>query len=147
VDTHTRIRLKGEGNQSKSGPPGDLDVIMYVNPHPTFIRDGYDIHGTIPINFVQATLGDEIEVETVEGKAKLKIPSGTKHGTIFRLRNQGVQVPQGYGKGDHMVTITIDIPKKISDKQKELLLEYAEVGKEKVPNTSSVRRFKRKKKK
>ena len=83
----------------------------------------------------------------VEGKAKLKIPPGTTHGTTFRLRGQGVAVPQGYGKGDHMVTVSIDVPKKLSDREKELLLEFAKEGKGKIPNTSSVRRFMRKKKK
>jgi len=147
VDTHTRIRLRGEGNQSKDGYPGNLDVIIYVHPHPSFTRDGYDIHSTISITFVQAILGDEIEVETIEGKAKLKIPAGTGHGTIFRLRSQGVPVPQGYGKGDQMIMVTIDVPKKISDRQKELLLDYAKEGDEKIPDTSSVRRFMRKRKK
>ena len=83
----------------------------------------------------------------MEGKAKLKIPHGTRHGTIFRLRGQGVAVPQGYGKGDHMVTISIDVPKKLSDKQKELLIEFAKEGGEKLPSNSSTKRFMRKRKK
>ena len=147
VDTHTRIRMRGEGNQPQSGVAGDLDVLIYVKSHASFTREGYDIHSMVTISFVQAILGDEIEVETVEGKAKLKIPSGTIHGTIFRLRGQGIQVPQGYGKGDHMVAVHINVPKKISDKQKGLLLDYAKEGKERIPNLSSIKRFMKKRKK
>lgn len=147
VDTHTRIRMRGEGNQSKDGIPGDLDLIVYVRPHEIFTRDGYDIHSTEGLSFVQAVLGDEIKVRTVDGNAKLRIPPGTTHGTIFRLRGQGVTVPQGYGKGDHMVTVTIDVPHKLSDREKELLLEFAKEGKGRIPSTNSVKRFMKKRKK
>ena len=147
VDTHTRIRMRGEGNQSKDGIPGDLDLIVYVQPHEIFTREGYDIHSTSPLSFVQAALGDEIKVETVDGMAKLKIPPGTTHGTIFRLRGKGVTVPQGYGKGDHMVTIIIDVPKKLTDKQKEILVDFAKSGGGTLPSTSSIKRFLRKRKK
>ena len=86
-------------------------------------------------------------MKTLEGNAKLKIPAGTTHGTIFRLRSQGVTVPQGYGKGDHMVTVTIEVPDKLSDRQKELLLDFARESGNKLPSTSSIRRFMRKRKK
>jgi molecular chaperone DnaJ len=147
VDTHTRIRMRGEGNQSKDGISGDLDLIIYVRPHERFTREGYDIHSTEMISFVQAALGDDIKVETMEGTGKLKIPAGTTHGTVFRLRNQGVAVPQGYGKGDHMVSITIEVPKKLSDKQKEHLLDFAKASGGSIPKNSSTKRFMRKRKK
>lgn len=147
VDTHTRIRMRGEGNQSRDGIPGDLDLIIYVRQHERFTREGYDIHSTETISFVQAALGDEVQVDTVDGHAKLKIPTGTTHGTIFRLRGQGVAVPQGYGKGDHMVTVNIEVPDKLSDRQKELLLDFAKESGSKLPSNSSTKRFRRKRNK
>lgn len=147
VDTATRIRMRGEGDRSQSGVPGDLDLIILVRPHPQFTRQGYDIHSIETVSFVQASLGDDIQVDTVEGHAKLKIPAGTSHGTVFRLRGQGVAVPQGYGKGDHLVTVTIEVPAKLSDRQKELLLEFARESGGRIPGSPSTRRFMRKRKK
>ena len=147
VDTNTRIRMRGEGNETRNGVPGDLDIIIYVRPDENFERDGYNLHSEAEISFVQASLGDEIEVKTIDGKAKLKIPAGTQHGTTFRLRGQGVPLQNGYGRGDQFVTVKIKVPKRLSDRQKELLIEFARVSNEKIPDSSSLRRFMRKRKK
>jgi len=147
VDSNTRIRMRGEGHQSMSGIAGDLDLIIYVKPHPRFQREGYDIYTEEEISFTQASLGDEIKLETVHGGAKLKIPAGTQHGTTFRLRNQGVSVPNGYGKGDHLIVISIKVPKKLTDKQKSLLLDFAKESNERIPESNSIKRFMRKRKK
>lgn len=147
VDTNTRIRMRGEGNEVKDGISGDLDVIIYVRPDKVFKREGYNLHSEVEISFVQAALGDEIEVETIDGKAKLKIPSGTQHGTTFRLKGQGVPLPNGHGRGDQFVTVGIKVPKRLSEKQKTLLLEFAKESNERIPDSSSLKRFMRKRKK
>jgi molecular chaperone DnaJ len=129
VDTGIRLKVSGEGEAgSLGGPPGDLYVIIEVSPHPFFKRKGNDLHCEVPISFVQAALGSEIEVPTVDGKAEIRIPSGTPSGRVFHLRGKGIPKLGGYGKGDQYVTIFIDVPKKLSARQKELLREFAEIS-------------------
>jgi molecular chaperone DnaJ len=127
VDTGSVIPLRGEGEPgTKGGPTGDLYIVIRVRPHEIFQRDGNDVICEIPITFVQATLGDEFIVPTLDGKVKYKIPEGTQTGTIFRLKGKGIPSLRGYGRGDHYVKVVVEIPKKLNDKQKELLKQFAD---------------------
>ena len=122
------IKFRGEGEEGPRGlPPGDLYLTIRIRPHPTFTRIGDDIYILKEISFVQAALGDTIEVETVGGKVKLKIPAGTQSGTQFRLRGKGVLPLRGRGKGDQYVRVQVKIPKKLSRAQKKLLQELREL--------------------
>ncbi|AOY77567.1 molecular chaperone DnaJ [Clostridium formicaceticum] len=126
VDNGSIIPLRGEGEPGlKGGPYGDLYVILRVLPHKIFERDGYNVLCEIPITFVQAALGEDLEVPTLEGKVKYKIPEGTQSGTIFRLRGKGIQNPKGYGKGDQYVKVVVETPKNLTEKQKEMLKQFA----------------------
>ncbi|MFW5972094.1 MAG: molecular chaperone DnaJ [Bacillota bacterium] len=127
VENGSRLRMAGEGEAGEQGAPsGDLYIIIEVSSHKIFKRQGDDIHCEVPINFVQATLGDEIEVPTLEGKVKFNIPEGTQPGTSFRLKNKGIAHLNGYGRGDEYITVKIMIPKTLNDKQKELLMQFAD---------------------
>lgn len=124
VDTGMRVRAAGEGEAgTRGGPAGDLYVFVTVKPHPFFQREGDDVVCEVPVSFTQAALGDEIDVPTLEGKAKLKVPEGTQTGTSFRLRGQGIPSVRGYGRGDQRVRIKVVTPTKLSAHQKELLKE------------------------
>lgn len=125
VDTGDRIRLTGEGEPGDRGAPaGDLYVQVVVRPHDFFERDGTDLHCQVPINIVTATLGGEMEVPTLNGKATLKIPEGTQGGRVFRLRGLGVQSVRGGGVGDLLCAVVVETPVKLSRKQKELLQQF-----------------------
>jgi molecular chaperone DnaJ len=125
ADSGTKLRLKGEGEAGeKGGHSGDLYVVIHVEEHGTFIRDGDDISIEVPISFTQACLGDEIEVPTLEGKAKLRIPSGTQAGTVLRMKGKGLQNIRGYGSGDQNVNIIVKVPERLNSRQKELLKEF-----------------------
>ncbi|EIT85227.1 chaperone protein DnaJ [Fictibacillus macauensis ZFHKF-1] len=127
VDNGQQIRLSGHGEPGvNGGPAGDLYVVFQVLPHEFFERDGDDIYCEMPITFAQATLGDEIEVPTLHGRIKLKIPAGTQTGTNFRLRGKGVQNVRGRGQGDQHIQVKVFTPTNLSDKQKQLLREFAE---------------------
>jgi molecular chaperone DnaJ len=129
VDDGARMRISGEGELGiNGGPPGDLYVVFRVKPHDFFERDGNDIFCEVPITFAQAALGDEIEVPTLDGKVKLKIPAGTQTGTRFRLRGHGVPYLNRSGKGDQHVKVVVVTPTKLTDRQKELLREFAEIS-------------------
>ncbi|MFO7264954.1 MAG: molecular chaperone DnaJ [Limnochordales bacterium] len=129
IDSGYRIRLRGEGEAGlRGGPPGDLYFLVRVRPHKLFRRDGADIILEQPIPFWQAALGGEIEVPTLEGTHKLHIPEGTQHGAEFRLRGLGVPRMGGYGRGDQVVRVKIEIPRKLTPEQKELLRKFAEIG-------------------
>ena len=110
------------------GLPGDLYVIISVRKHPIFSRAGNDILCQIPITLVQAVRGGEIEVPTLRGKAKLKIPPGTPEGKSFILRGYGMPVLQGTGRGDQRVKLQLDIPSKLNKRQRELLDELKQMG-------------------
>lgn len=107
----------------------DFTLIVQVQPHEKFQREGYDIVTEENISMTQAALGDTVSVETVNGKVKLKIPEGTQPGTIIRIKEKGVPHVRGNAKGDHYVRIGVEIPQKLSKKQKELLKEFQEAGK------------------
>ncbi|MBB6217936.1 molecular chaperone DnaJ [Anaerosolibacter carboniphilus] len=127
VDTGSVIPLRGEGEPGvKGGPTGDLYIVIRVRPHEIFQRDGNDVICEIPITFVQAALGDEFVVPTLDGKVKYKIPEGTQSGTIFRLKGKGIPSLRGYGRGDHYVKVVVEVPKKLNEKQKELLKQFAD---------------------
>jgi len=137
VDTGSQLRMSGEGEPGElGGPPGDLYVVIRVKPHKLFVRQGDNLIYQAPISFVQATLGDEIDVPTLEEKVKLKIPEGTQPGTRFRLRSKGIPHLRGYGRGDLIVQVEVVIPKKLNDKQKELLVKFAKISGEDIKPTS-----------
>ncbi|MCL1912350.1 MAG: molecular chaperone DnaJ [Eubacteriaceae bacterium] len=123
------LPLRNEGNAGiRGGRNGDLYVYFYVKEHPIFRREGSDIYMNMPITFIQAALGDEVKVPTLEGSVKLKIPEGTQTGTTFKLRNKGVNSLNGYSKGSQYVTVDLEVPKKLTDKQKELLSEFGKMS-------------------
>ena len=127
VDTGDRIRLAGEGEPGERGStPGDLYVQITVEPHDFFERDGADLHCSVPIGFVSAALGGELEVPTLTGKAQLKIPEGTQGGKVFRLRGMGLKSVRGGGTGDLMCTVMVETPVSLNRKQKDLLREFGE---------------------
>lgn len=133
VDTGSRLKLRGEGEAGyNGGPGGDLYVVLHVRDHPLFSRQGNDIICDVPIGFTQAALGSEIDVPTLNGKVKMKIPAGTQSGSVFRLRGKGVPDVRGYGTGDALVRVVIETPKKLSAKQRELLEEFAKISGEEV---------------
>lgn len=128
VESGNRIRYRGMGEFGKDGS-GDLYVIVGVREHPVFERDGEDLHMDMKISMVQAALGGEIEVPTLFGKVKMEMPAGTQPNEKFRLRGEGMPQARGRGKGDLYVRVRVEIPGKISQKQKELLKEFEKEGK------------------
>jgi molecular chaperone DnaJ len=127
VDTGDRIRLSGEGEAGPDGgPAGDLFVQMSVKQHPIFERDGKHLYCEVPITFVDAALGGELEVPTLDGRVKLKIPAETQTGKLFRLRGKGVKPVRGGSVGDLLCRATVETPVKLNKKQKELLREFQE---------------------
>ncbi len=126
VDTDQRLRLRGEGEAGiRGGPPGDLYVFIYVQQHPTFERDNSDLICDWKISFPQAALGAKVEVPSIDGKVELKIPAGTQNGTVFRLKGKGMPNLQSRGRGDEYVRVFIDVPTKLTRKQKHLVTELA----------------------
>jgi len=129
VEDGSRLRMNGEGEAAeRGGEPGDLYIMISVAEHKLFQRDGDDLYLDIPISFAQACIGDEVEIPTLKGKAVLKIPAGTQTGTIFRMKGKGITSLHGYGVGNQNVRVTVDVPTKISGKQKELLKEFDKEG-------------------
>ncbi len=127
-----KIRLRGHGEESfLGGRAGDLYVIIILEKHEFFERDGNDVICEIPITFPQAALGATIEVPTLDGLIDMKIPAGTQPSRIFRLRNKGFPYLQGRGRGDQLVRVVIEVPKKLTKRQRELLEEFEEITKEK----------------
>jgi len=125
VDNGDRIRLSGEGEAGEhNGPAGDLYVQISVKDHPIFVRDNTDLYCDVPISFTTAALGGELEVPTLDGKVKLKIPAETQSGKMFRLRSKGVRSVRNSNKGDLLCRVVIETPIKLSSKQKELLQEF-----------------------
>ena len=129
IDDGQIITNRGDGEPGvRGGPPGDLFITVNVKPHPIFRRQGYDVVCEIPITFVQAALGAELEVPTLDGKVRYNIPEGTQTGTIFRLKNKGIPYLRGNGRGDQYVKVEIEVPKKLNEKQKDLLRQFAELS-------------------
>ena len=126
VDNGTRLRVSGEGEAGlRGGPRGDLYVYLFVKPHKIFTRQGNDVLCEVDLSLAQAALGDEIEVPTLDGTAAVKIPEGTQHGTVFRLKGKGIVDISGYGRGDQHVKIKVVTPTKLTEKQKDALREFA----------------------
>ena len=132
VETGSRLRLTGKGEGGRSGgPAGDLYVVMHVREHALFERHGDDLVCTVSITFDVAALGGDVEVPTVDGFAKLRVSAGTPSGTVLRLRNKGVPSVDGRGHGDLHVRIVVEVPVKLSSKQKKLMKSLAEEATEK----------------
>ena len=127
IDNSESIRYGGQGEAGEKGAPaGDLYIRVRVKPDSRFKREGYDVRSDVEIKFTQASLGDKIEIETVEGFVELKIPEGTQSGTVFRLKEKGIPKLRGRGKGDHLVTVKVKIPKGLSRKLRKALEESGE---------------------
>lgn len=138
VEDGQQMRLEGQGEAGENGGPyGDLYIVFRVKPSDKYQRDGTEIYITIPITFPQATLGDEIKVETVHGPVSLKIPAGTQSGTKFRLRGKGAPHLRSKQMGDETVTVNVTTPKHLNDKQKEALMEFVRASGDKIDPQNS----------
>jgi len=127
IDSGQAITLRGEGEPgANGGPKGDLYVVVNVKPHKLFKRSGFDISMNLDISMIQAALGDELIIPTLEGDIKYKVPEGTQPGTVFRLKGKGIRHLRGSGKGDLFVKANVQVPKKLSEEQKELLKKFDE---------------------
>ena len=124
VDDGDRIRLSGEGELGRGGSRGDLYILINVKEHSIFERDGKNLYCEVPINFIDATLGGSIEVPTLVGKARIKIPSGTQSHKIFRLNGKGIKPLRGGRVGDILVRVIVEVPVNLNSKQKELLNDF-----------------------
>lgn len=126
VDTGSRLRSTGNGEAGvRGGPAGDLYVVLHVKAHEIFVRDGDDLICEVPVSFVQSALGAEIQVPTLNGSAQIRIPAGTQSATVFRLKGKGIRNVQGYGFGDLLVRVSVEVPTKLNGAQKAKLQEFA----------------------
>lgn len=126
VDHGVRLRVSGEGDLGDPGaPPGDLYVVILVKEHPIFARQNDDVVLELPISFAQAALGGKLEVPTLDGRVELTIPAGTQNGRVFRMRGLGVPHLNGRGRGDQHVQVTVEVPRHLSRKQRDLLEQFA----------------------
>ena len=126
IDDGQMIKLSGQGEVgSKGGPRGDLYIVVNIRKHPLFTREGYDVYLEMPVSFSQVALGGEIEVPTLDGKVSYNVPAGTQTGTVFRLREKGIQKLRSNSRGDQYVKVVVETPKHLTEKQKELLRELA----------------------
>ncbi|MBC8500576.1 MAG: molecular chaperone DnaJ [Nanoarchaeota archaeon] len=143
IEHGSHLRLSGEGEAGyRGGSTGDLFVVVHVNEHDVFERDGNDILLEVPISIIQAALGATIEVPTLEGKAKLKIPSGTQSGTVFKMKDKGMPFLHSYGSGDQLVKVVVKTPENLTRKQEKAMKELAkELGEEGSPEKSFFKKF------
>jgi molecular chaperone DnaJ len=126
VESGSRLRSSGNGEAgTRGGPAGDLYVFLSVKAHEIFTREGDDLLCEVPVSFIQATLGAEIEVPTLQGKATVKIPAGTQPGTLLRLKSRGVKNLQGHGQGDLHVRVQVEVPAHLNSEQRQKLQEFA----------------------
>ena len=133
IDDGQAISLRGEGDAGKKGGPnGDLYVIMKVAPHKYFKRNGFDISANVRVPFTKMALGGDIKIPTLEGEMEFNIPEGTTTGTKFRVKDQGIPILNGKGRGNLEFTVDVDVPKKLTDKQREILTEFAKTFGEEV---------------
>ena len=128
VETGTRLKLAGEGEAGvRGGGPGDLYVVIVVKEHPLFTRQGDDIYCEVPVSFTQAALGAQIEIPTITAKTTLKVPPGTQTGAEFRVRGKGFPNVRGYGHGDLLARIFVEVPTHLTAKQRDVLEQYAKL--------------------
>lgn len=133
VDNGSRLRVSGEGEAGlKGGPSGDLYVYLYVKPHKFFDRDGTTVLCEVPINIVQASLGAEVKVPTLDGAVTMKVPEGTQPGKVLRLKGKGIPSLRGGLRGDQLVRIKVVVPTKLSEKQKEALRAFGDISKDNI---------------
>ncbi len=133
VETGTRLKLNGEGEAgTQGGPAGDLYVVLSVSDHSIFKREGREVICEVPISYVQAALGCELEVPTLDGRVKIKVPVGTQSGKILKLAGKGILSLQGYGRGDQLVVVRVETPTGLTARQKKLLEEFAREGGEEI---------------
>ena len=127
VDTGTRLKLSGEGEPpaGPAGQPGDLYVVVQVREHPIFRREDTEVLCEVPISFTQAALGAHIDIPTLDGPMKMRVPAGTQSGKVFRLRGKGVPALSGGGRGDQHVRVVVETPTHLSREQRELLEKFA----------------------
>jgi len=131
VDTGQRLKLSGEGEAGEhGGPSGDLYVVINILPHEFFTRDEFDVVCEVPITFTQAALGTEVEVPTLQGKVKVKIPAGTQSQKILRLKGKGMQRLGSYGQGDQLIRVMVETPTKLNSEQRDLLKRFDEIDQE-----------------
>lgn len=151
VDTGTRLRIAGEGNAGPfNGPPGDLYVILHIQEHSRFKREGYDVYTTIPVTYAQLALGDEIEIPLLKGVEKIRLAAGTPNGSVFTLKNKGIPVLNAPGQHGHFhVQVMLEVPKKLSAEERKLLEKLKMLEQERIlheqkgsPTSSFVHRFK-----
>jgi len=129
VDEGDRIRLSGEGEAGMNGgPPGDLYVVIHLKPHPVFNRDHNDLHCEMPISFTTAAIGGDIEIPTLDGYAKVKVPTGTQTGQMFRLRGKGIKGVRSSSHGDLICHVAVETPINLTARQKELLAELESIN-------------------
>jgi molecular chaperone DnaJ len=129
VDTGSRLRVHGEGEAGEKGTkPGDLYLLLEVQPHEIFERHNFDVYCEVPISFVIAALGGEVEAPTLEGKIMMKVPSGTQSGRVFRLRGKGIAHLHEYGRGDQLVRVQIDVPTDLTSEQKRALKDFGKIA-------------------
>lgn len=126
VEAGSRLRSAGNGEAgARGGPAGDLYVFLQVKPHEVFSREGDDLLCEVPVSFAQATLGAELEVPTLEGRATIRIPAGTQPGTLLRIKGRGVKNLQGYGQGDLHIRVQVEVPTHLNSEQKQKIQEFA----------------------
>lgn len=129
VDTGSKLRIRGDGEPGeRGGPPGDLYIFIYVEPHDFFSREGDDVVCQIAISFPQAALGANMEVPTLNGKKIVSIPKGIDNGELIRLKGEGFQKLRGHGRGDEIVQVLVKTPKDLTEQQEELLRKFQEVS-------------------
>jgi molecular chaperone DnaJ len=142
VDTGSHLRIRGEGEQGSAGR-GDLYVIIEVRPHPIFQRHNNDLLTEITISLSKAILGAEVEIPTLNGKVRMKIPAGTQSGKIFRLRDKGMPDLHGYRRGDELVRVTVEIPTHLTSEQRRIIEEFARVSGEDINKESFTDKIKK----
>ncbi|MBU0471539.1 MAG: molecular chaperone DnaJ [Nanoarchaeota archaeon] len=143
IEEGSRLKLSGQGEAGyRGGNPGDLYVIVHIEPHEVFERHGDDVILEMPISIIQASLGAEIEIPTLDGKAKLKIPNGTQTGTVFKMKNKGLPYLHSYGKGDQLVRVVVKTPERLTKSQEKAMKELAEeLGEEVEPQKGFFKKF------
>lgn len=141
VETGSRLKITGAGEPGpKGGEPGDLYIILHVKEHPIFQRQGDDLLCEMPITFITASLGDDVEIPTLDGRIKLKIPTGTQSGKVFRVRGKGMPNLHGYGRGDLYIRVIVEVPSHLGGEERRIIEELDRTGKEHIfPTTQAFR--------